>query len=117
MLGETEYSGTLAKVPMSRSESLTREVVQTSAKRERGKVKANKPNPRTRAKALDDCKVYESREAYENGDVARVIPRRGSSAENRDSKKAERVISVSRHHVSDKQAFAAKYRERVGPAI
>lgn len=116
-LGETEYAGTLAKVPMSREQSLTREVVQTTAKRERGKVKGNKPNPRTRSKALDDCKVYANAEAYEAGEVSRVIPRRANSAEQRDRTKTERVISVARHHESDKQRFAREYREKLGPAI
>jgi ABC-type oligopeptide transport system ATPase subunit len=100
-----DYLGTLSAIPTRKPQA----VVATSAKRERGKVRGNKKAPRTRVIALDDCKVYKSREDYENGNVARVISRNARTRKTEDVDRAK--IEKLRHHVSMKQEFAERYRK------
>lgn len=65
------YEGTFSRDPNAL-------VVSTSSKREHGKVKGNKREPRVTTVPLSDTRVYASREDYDNGNVSLVIPRKRS---------------------------------------
>ena len=67
-------------------------VVPTSSKREHGKVKGNKREPRSTVVATSDTVVYASREDYESGKVSHVIPRRASRTTARRTTK--RAVTV-----------------------
>jgi hypothetical protein len=90
---ESEYMGTLSAIPTRGA----RPVVATSAKRERGKVKGNKRDPRSRVIALDDCKVYKSRDDLEAGKVSHTIARNSGTRKRvaRDKAIVEQVHRIS----------------------
>jgi hypothetical protein len=85
-----DYLGTLSAIPSRKPQA----VVPTSAKRERGKVRGNKRNPRNRTIAISDCKVYASREDLEAGKVSRTISR---NAGTRKKQAKDRTIVQQLH--------------------
>ncbi len=99
-----DYLGTLSAIPSRKPQA----VVPTSAKRERGKVRGNKREPRSRTIAISDCKVYKSREDLEAGNVARTISRNARTRNAQDKDRA--VVEKIRHHESERQKFAERYR-------
>jgi hypothetical protein len=88
-----DYLGTLSAIPSRKPQA----IVPTSAKRERGKVRGNKRTPRSRVIALDDCKVFASREDYEAGKVSRTISRNSGTRKRvaRDTAIVEQVHRIS----------------------
>lgn len=88
------YLGTLSAIPNRRTDN---PVVATSAKRERGKVKGNKRTPRNRVVALDDCKVYKSRDDYEAGKISHTIARNAGTRkrQRQDRNVVERIHKLS----------------------
>lgn len=88
-----DYLGTLSAIPSRKPQA----VVPTSAKRERGKVRGNKREPRSRTIAISDCKCYNSREDLEAGNVARTISR---SAATRKRQNKDRAIVQQVHRIS-----------------
>lgn len=96
-----DYLGTLSAIPTRKPTT----VVATSAKRERGKVKGNKRKPRDRTIAISDCKVFKSREDYENGNVARTISRNAGTRK-RQAKDRAIVQQVHRLSSADLPAIA-----------
>ena len=100
-----DYMGTLSAIPTRKPTA----IVPTSAKRERGKVKGNKREPRNRTIAISDCTVYASQEDYDSGQVSRTISR-NSATRNRQTR--DRAIVEQVKHVSAKQEFAERYRSK-----
>jgi hypothetical protein len=88
-----DYLGTLSAIPTRKPVA----IVPTSPKRERGKVKGNKRQPRSRTIAISDCKVYNSREDLEAGNVARTISR---NAGTRKRQAKDRALVQQVHRLS-----------------
>ncbi len=88
-----DYLGTLSAIPTRKPVA----IVPTSPKRERGKVKGNKRQPRSRTIAISDCKCYNSREDFEAGNVARTISR---NARTRNVQAKDRAIVQQVHRIS-----------------